>query len=222
MAKSFNVIIRDRCAKITTDMNKINDFIHETAMMIVRHAAPEKAGAGCSGTGDCTHALMLVKALPASMRRTMLIDWFGKYTPITVKLGDSESVGFNAKYHALKTPEAKLSAWDVPGANAEPFYLLAERTPEEKVYDFKALVEMVTRLGKQIEKKIEQGKVPEADVESAKGIARAVSSLHFQKVTPVNENTETTEEPKTEKVTRLRRKAKKVTEAAKADDKAAA
>jgi len=196
--KSFNVIIRDRCTKITTDMNKINDYIHETAMMIVRHAAPEKAGAGCEGTGDCTHALTLVKALPASMRRKMLIEWFAKYTPITIKLGDSEAVGFNAKYHALKTPEAKLAYWDVPGANAEPFYLLAEKTPEEKIYDFKALVEMVTRIGKQIEKKVEEGKVPSEDVESAKAIARAVSSMHFERVkAPTAENDQgPKEEPK--------------------------
>ena len=168
-----------------------NQFIHETAMMIVRHAAPKELD-DCQGSGDCTRAVKLVRAMPASMRRTTLIAWFAKYTPIRIKLSDNgDKCEFDPKYKKLAKAE-KLLQWDVPGAAEEPFYDVAEATPEEKTYDFLALMKMVERLSKQIEKKIEDGAVPEADVESAKAIARAVAGLKVERVKPeTNDNNDT-------------------------------
>jgi hypothetical protein len=159
-----------------------NQFIHETAMMIIRHAAPKEINEDCQGSGDCTRAVKLVRAMPASMRRTTLIAWFAKYTPIRIKLSDNgDKCEFDPKYKKLAKAD-KLEFWDVIGAAEEPFYDVAEATPEEKTYDFLALMKMVERLSKQIEKKIEDGAVPEADVESAKAIARAVSGLKVERV----------------------------------------
>lgn len=147
--------------KITTNAKKLNELIHSTAIMVIQHAKEH---------GDCTRALALVKAMPASMRRTMLVLWFETYTPIRVKLND-DKVGI------LKETAKNYVAWDIDGATATPFYELAEQNAEEKVYDYAALVAMVERLSKQIEKKIEAGAVPDADVEKAQALARSVAGL---------------------------------------------
>jgi hypothetical protein len=121
--------------------------------------------------GDCTPAGRLVEAMPASMRRTMLVLWFATFTPIVVN-ATTFKVGMNK-------PEAKkFVPFNIEGGKAKPFYELAEDTPE-KVYDFDALVKMVESLGKQIEKKVEAGKVPANDVAGAMVIANRVKSLRF-------------------------------------------
>jgi hypothetical protein len=151
---------------VATSGAKLNKLIHETAMMVASHAKEH---------GDCTRALSLVKAMPASMRRTMLVLWFSTYTPIRV-------VDKNDKVGMLK-PEAKgFTDWDLEAGDLTPFYELAEQNPEAGVYDFAKLVEMVQRLGKQIDKKIADGKVPPEDVASAKAIAVAVAGLKFERV----------------------------------------
>ena len=147
--------------RITTNAKKLNELIHSTAIMVIQHAKEH---------GDCTRALALVKAMPASMRRTMLVLWFETYTPIRVKLND-DKVGI------LKEAAKNFTPWDIDGATATPFYELAEQNAEEKVYDYAALVAMVERLSKQIEKKIEAGAVPDADVEKAQALARSVAGL---------------------------------------------
>jgi hypothetical protein len=117
----------------------------------------------------------------------MLVLWFDTFTPIRISLT-------NDKVGILKETAKKYVAWDVEGATATPFYELAEKNPE-KVYDFATLVKLVERLGKQIEKKIEDGKVPAEDVESAKAIAVKVSALRFDRVA-ANSN----EQPKVDAV----------------------
>jgi hypothetical protein len=147
--------------RITTNAKKLNDLIHSTAMLVIEHAKEH---------GDCTRALSLVKAMPASMRRTMLVLWFDTYTPIRV-------VEKNDKVGILKQAAKGYVEWDIDGAAATPFYELAEQNAEEKTYDYAALVAMVERLGKQIDKKIEEGKVPVEDYEKAKALARSVAGL---------------------------------------------
>lgn len=172
MAKSFKTDIRERCVKITTDTKAINEFIHETAMLIINHAKPKELG----GHGDCSTSLWLVQAMPASMRRKMLIDWFAKYTPIVVKLGDKPDCGFNQKYKNLPKEE-KISHWNIEGADEEPFYVLADKVPEEKEYDLAALINMVKSLAKRIDKKADDGEVKPADIASAKVLARTLEGL---------------------------------------------
>ena len=147
---------------IVTNAAKLNGRIHETAVMIAEHALEH---------GDCTPAGRLVEAMPASMRRTMLVLWFATFTPIVVN-ATTFKVGMN------KPESKKYVPFDVEGGKAKPFYELAEETPE-KSYDFDALVKMVEALGKQIEKKIENGKVPANDIAGAQVIAAKVKGLRF-------------------------------------------
>ncbi len=151
--------------RIVTNANKLNMLIHETGMLVLEHAAEH---------GDCTRALTLVKAMPASMRRTMLILWFNTYSPIRVNLN-------NDKVGLLKDGAKGYVPFNIDGARETPFFQLAEENPE-KSYDFAALVKMVERIGKQIEKKIEDGKVPAEDVPSAKAIAVRVAGLKFERM----------------------------------------
>ena len=166
-------IIDKNIKAVTTSAAKLNLLIHRTAMMIVRHAAPVAAGG--EGHGDCTRALALVKAMPASMRRTMLVMWFNTYTPIRV-------IDKNDKVGILKETAKGYTPWDLAGGDLTPFFDLAEQNPEGQIMNFAKLVAMVTRIGKQIEKKIEEGKVASEDVASAHAIAEQVANLKFQRV----------------------------------------
>lgn len=167
MAKSFNARMRDRFTSITTNGNKLNTYIHETAMMIAGHAKEH---------GDCSLANEFVLALPASMRREMLILWFATFTPIVTK-NDPKWV---AKMHK---PDTKgFVAFDLEAGNATPFYKLAETNKEREPLDFDGLVALVKRLATTIEKKVEKGEVKDTDIESAKAMARQISGLSF---TPV-------------------------------------
>lgn len=157
---------------ITTNGDKLNKLIHETAMLIMAHAKEH---------GDCSRALTLANAMPASMRRTMLVAWFDKYSPVRIVMA-------NNRVGILKKDAKKYVEWNLEGADAEPFYEMAEAIPEKEPLDFNALMQMVARLSKQIEKKVENGEVVERDIESAKALARAVSGLKVEKVaTPANE-----------------------------------
>lgn len=179
-AKTACKLIDKNRASIRGNADKLNVLIHETAMMIIRHAAPKDAGG--NGFGDCSRAQMLLFDLPASFRRTMLRDWFHTFTPIVVK---DKAPEWNAKMHK---PDSKLFVeWDINGADAMPFYKMAEQVPEEKSYDLEALLKMVERLSSQIEKKVDEGKVKPEDVETAKALARAVKGLKVERVKADND-----------------------------------
>jgi class 3 adenylate cyclase len=157
---------------ITTSAAKLNMLIHTTAMMVAAHAQEH---------GDCTRALSLVKAMPASMRRTMLVLWFNTYTPIRV-------IDKNDKVGILKETAKGYTPFDLEAGNQTPFFDLAEQNPETGVLDFDKLVALVARLGKTIDKRIDDGKVADEDVESAKAISRTLAGLRFDRVKAANED----------------------------------
>ena len=154
---------------ITTNAAKLNMLIHETGIMVLEHAKEH---------GDCTRALALVKAMPASMRRTMLVLWFETYSPIRIRQA-------NDKVGILKPAAKGYTDWNIEGAKATPFFALAEKNPEAKSYSFDDLVKMVERLSKQIEKKIADGEVPEDDVASAQALAITIGGLKVERVKQV-------------------------------------
>lgn len=161
---SLKVIDRN-IKSVATNASKLNLLIHNTGILILEHAKEH---------GDCTRALSLVKAMPASMRKTMLVLWFSTYSPIRV-MEKNDKVGM------LKDTAKGYTPFDIEAARETAFFDLAEQNPE-KTYDFKALVALVERLGKTIEKKIEDGKVPEEDKASAEAIAAQIKSLNFKRV----------------------------------------
>lgn len=156
---------------ITTNAAKLNRLIHDTAMMISRHALDH---------GDCTRALTLVKAMPASMRRTMLVLWFDTFTPIRVVISN-DRVGMAKEGSKMYKP------FDLEAGEATPFYELAEQNPEANTLDFDKIVALVASLAKRIEKKIESGDVKDEDVPSARAVAAQISALKFAKIKPNND-----------------------------------
>lgn len=163
--------IDQRIRRIVTNSAKLNVLIHETAVMVAKHASEH---------GDCTRALSLVKAMPASMRRTMLVLWFNTYTPIRVVLT-------NDKVGMLK-PEAKgYVPFDIEGGSETPFYELAEQNAESQPLDFDKLVAMLPALAKRIEKKIENGEVADDAVETGQRIVNTLAALRFDRPAPAND-----------------------------------
>lgn len=158
-------IIDKNLRTITTNAAKLNGLIHETAVLIAEHAQEH---------GDCTRALKLAKAMPASMRRSMLVKWFETYTPIRVRISN-DRVGLLAKDAKGYTP------FDIEAGKANPFYELAERNPERE-YTFEDLAKQVERLAATIERRIESGRVPKADIPSAQAIVTKVRGLKFARV----------------------------------------
>lgn len=171
MAKSFNAVIAARLNTITTNGDKLNAYIHDTAMMILKHSQDR-------GHGDCSSALLLCKAMPASFRREMVVEWFRRFSPISISIQ-------NDKVGLIKPTDKRYNAYDPESAAALPFYQIAIDTPEKAPMDFDALMKLVSRLGSQIEKKIEKGEVVEADIESAKAIAQAVAGLRVERVAQI-------------------------------------
>lgn len=164
--------------RITRDGDKLNKLVHDTAMMVMTHATK---------SGDCTRALSLVLAMPASYRRTTLIKWFDKYSPIRVVLANNV-VGM------LKKDDKGYKPFDLVKANADPFYTIAENTPEEKKpMDLEAIQKWLEAQAKSLEKRAEDGKISEGEILTAKAIAeqlRAIKVVHIPAANDVQKDEE--------------------------------
>ena len=167
MAKSFNAMMADRFTKIRTDAATINKYVHDTAVMIAKHAAEHR---------DCSTAQGLVMTMPASFRREMLILWFTKFTPIVVKNAD----GWTAKMH--KEDSKLFVPFDVEAGEATPFYELARQNKERAPLDFAGLVLLPQKLAKQLQDRIDNELVTPAELETAKSLVAALKGIRVQHV----------------------------------------
>jgi len=158
--------------RIARDGEKLNLLVHATAMMVMNHAMK---------SGDCTRALTLVTAMPASYRRTTLVKWFDKYSPIRVVLANNV-VGM------LKKDEKGYKAFDTVKADAEPFYTIAEKTPEEKPpLDLAGLRKWVEQQAKALEKRADEGKIAESEIVTAKALAKQLRAIKVTHVSADND-----------------------------------
>lgn len=147
--------------RITTNGHKLNVLIHDTGMLILEHAKEH---------GDCTRALSLVKAMPASMRRTMLIQWIETFSPIRVRFND-DKVGM------LKEKAKTYTPFDLKGAAATPFYEMAEATPEKAPLTYEQVLAMLPALAKRIQKRAEEGEIEENAIEKSLKLAKALGQF---------------------------------------------
>jgi len=169
-------VIDKRIARVGKLGAELNDYIHETALMIVTHAATV-------GAGDVSRVSLLMAAMPNSLRKTALKTWLGLYTPVVLdggKGGEPYSARLSANYKELKDDAKKAAAWKLDDAAANPFYAIADAVPEEKEYDLAALIKMIQSFGKRITAKVEAGKVAANDVEAAKALAATVEHFEFK------------------------------------------
>ena len=180
MAKSFNEQMKARFVQIASSYDKANAFVHETAMLILAHANEHK---------DCSTAQGLVMAMPASIRREMLILWFSKFSPIVVKNNDD----WNAKMH--KEDSKMFVPFDLTAAGAKPFYELAKENKERPPLEFGDLVLMPEKQAKRLEAMLEDGKIAPDEVETAKALILALRKIKVRHIEPTPANDEAPADP---------------------------
>lgn len=163
MAKSFNARMGARFTKITSDYGKINAYVHDTAMMILRHAQEHK---------DCSTAQGLINAMPQSARKLALINWFHKYSPIVVK-DDSK---WASRMHK---PDTKLYVpFDIEAAEANPWYNIADEMGAEKVYHLDDMLKIGPAAdAKRIRGKLAKGEVAAEDIAAVTAYAEYLESI---------------------------------------------
>jgi hypothetical protein len=170
MAKSFNAEMADRFTKIRSDYQAVNAYVHETAVLIAKHAKEH---------GDCSTAQGLVMAMPKSARREMLILWFKTFTPIVVKNDDA----WAAKMH--KDDSKLYVPFDIEAGEATTFMDLAAQNKEKAPLDFAGLVLLPQKLAKQLEGRIAHGLIDPSELETAKILVATLRGIRVQHVEAV-------------------------------------
>lgn len=146
--------------RVRTNGVKYNDLVQTVAVAIIRHAEEH---------GDCSRALKLVQALPMSNRRTLLVKFFATYAPIGMNV---------AKGLCRINKGDKAARFNVAGAEANPWHVVAEKDEEEIPDTTLADVrDMFERLGKKVAKLLEEGKVAANDVEPIRARVKALNEL---------------------------------------------
>ncbi len=180
MATSLKTI-DGNIALVRKNGDALNNLIHETAMMILHHAAPKDKGG--EGHGDCSRAQFLVMAMPASMRRTSLIAWFEKYSPVVVKNSTDWNAQLQPKVFNTGKANPLYRDWNLEGANNEPFWQIANAQREiAPPKSFDDLISQVQNMTRRIEREINENRVKPEDLESARAMLKTLESLHFTKV----------------------------------------
>lgn len=108
--------INTRIANVKRFTNKWNQYIHETAVMIMEHAVGE-------GSGDCSRAFNLYNAMGSARRREFLILWFQRYSPIKIQPTTDDKPG---KAYFRKEKSKEYNPFNIDAAKANPWYSLAE------------------------------------------------------------------------------------------------
>jgi len=198
MPEITNAMIDAKIMVFTTDRDKLRDLGQEVAMMIVNHAAPEDAGPNAQGTGDCTRAIKLSQAMPKSWA-AQLTSWLIAFTPIRIM---GTKVAYDDEYKKLKiTPEMsaedkagvreeRLKWWKLEEAALQAFYTFDEPSPVAKVLDLAGIIKWLEQQANSLEKKAADGKVSEAEIETAKAVADQLRAIKVQHVEPANDEGE--------------------------------
>jgi hypothetical protein len=139
-----------------------NLLVHTTAVAILVHAQE---------TGDCTRALALVEAMPKSVKRAALIEWFAEYSPI----------GMNVKERKVRfhKPDAKAyNPFDVEKAEANPWHerdsVKKEDLPDTTLEEAH---KKLFKLAAAFEKRLDDGEVAANDREAIAGVVADLKAL---------------------------------------------
>lgn len=160
-SKAINAKIRS----IATTGKKFNDLIHETMLMVCRHATT--VGPDGIMIGDVTGAARLVDAMPMSNRRSLVIDHFAQYTPIKVTK-DAKSGAMRA---SLRKPEEKgYVDWNIEGLEANRWDERPEVQNEPDILTYDGAKDAIFKLLKSLDKKAEKSN----DESHIKGLLRKV------------------------------------------------
>lgn len=161
-----------RIASGTTASGKMDAYWHVVALAVMGHAKEHN---------DCSLAKDLLAGMPASYRRGMMKNWFTKYSPINVSLD-------GGKVSLRKEGGLQYNPFDLEGADAEPFYAIAEATPETETYDLQKILKLISQLRGRIEKKIEKNEVATDDIPLVQQIVGKLAGVKLDVKEPTNNN----------------------------------
>lgn len=136
-------------ASISRSATKLNEAIHNAAVLCIEHA---------SNFGDCTSSARLVDAMPKSHRRSLLIEWFRLYSPISIAKNpksDKMKAHLRGKADANKDDEG-FRKWDLEGAKATPFYAIEAANKEPDVPTLVTISENIHRFIARTQKQAEK------------------------------------------------------------------
>lgn len=131
-------------AAIGRSGTKLNNDIHATAMMILRHA---------NEYGDCTRAAFLVDAMPKSHRRGLLINWFAASSPISIAKSAKSGL---MKAHFRKPDNTHYNPFDIDKADATPFFAMPEAEREQLPMDYTTFHGKIVDFMKAMEKRADK------------------------------------------------------------------
>lgn len=182
----------------TTNRNKLRDQAQVIAMMIFYHAAPKEVSSDCMGSGDCTRAIKLAKAMPKSWA-AMLVSWFRANTPIRIVLAN-EKCEYDPKYKKLEKEE-RLSWWKLEEANETPWFEFeTEPDVQVKIFSLEDLVKMASQLSVRIEKILndedDRRVIKPEDKASGLAFVRQLEGLKVERIKePANANEQDEKKP---------------------------
>lgn len=146
-SKAINAKIK----QISVTGKKFNDLVHETMVMVAKHALT--IGPDGIMIGDVTGAARLVDAMPMSNRRSLVIDHFAQYTPIKV-VKDAKSGAMRA---SLRRPEEKgYIDWNVEGLEMNRWDERPEVQNEPDILTYSGAKDAIFKLLKSLDKKAEK------------------------------------------------------------------
>lgn len=144
---SLKAILRD-VKSLAGALAKANDNIHALAIRCMEHS---------QNYGDCNNtAAKLVDALPVSHRRSLLINWFAAFSPISIAKDGKTG---NMKAHLSGKQEERV--WNIEGAKATPFYAMPDAEREPDVPTYESVHNNVVAFIKRIEKKAQDIENPD-------------------------------------------------------------
>jgi hypothetical protein len=148
--------------QVKTNGAKWNTLVHTTAVAILNHA---------QANGDCTRALALVEAMPKSVKRAALIEWFAEYSPI----------GMNVKERKVRFHKADAKAYrpfDVEKAEANPWFK-REKAQGEDLPDttLDEAHKRIFKLAKALQTRIDNGEVAANDRFALEGVVADLNAL---------------------------------------------
>jgi hypothetical protein len=151
---------RKSIAKIGAMSGALAALVHETALSMAEHAKQH---------GDMTLFVDLYNALHTSQRRKAFTAWLYDFTPIRLRIKDDIAL---AKGSQILTADSKMfKPWDIDGLRAVTYWdYTKEANPTFLTSD--ALLKMVERIGKTIQRNIDNGTLGE-DVDPAAALEYA-------------------------------------------------
>ena len=141
--------INANIARVRANSAKLNELIQSTAVGCIEHAMAH---------GDAEPAKNLVAAMPKSIRRAALVNWFTAYSPINITSNKGE-----LKCSLRKNDAKAYTPFNVDGARANNWYEMPELDKEDIPTSLADLNDGVINLVKRMEKRLADNKVVEGD-----------------------------------------------------------